>query len=462
MTNAFDETQPLPPQRGLGDALKISFVVLRALFALLLVAFFLTGVFTVNQNEIAVRMSFGKITGAGAGEALTPGSGPYFRWPSPVGEVVRVPTTDRLLRIDRSFVFQARNPGAPLAEQEPVPGQQDANFGLLLTGDRNIIYARYDVLYRVRPDDSVIAFLTRAGPEDPAAVERMEGEARLNALFANADVIVRTAVEEAVVADASSRTIDAIRANRSAEGVTQTDTQDAIRAAAQQTLDELDVGIELTSVTRPEATVPPSVRAAFDALNAALQFSATSVSNGEAFRRTTMTTTAGDAAEGLLLAIEAYDFADAAENEELLAAAEEAIERILGGEEVGLVLTTLAASVEDELLSQRLEAESVANASAVISGTAFEAVRRARTEASTLRRQAESLEERTMKLLPAFRDDPNRVRARLVLSTLRDILGRDEATVEYLPETERLVIQVPADPERARDAERRRLGISGE
>ncbi len=450
---------PPAEARTLGDALKISFRVLRVMFALLLVAFLLSGVFTVDQNEVAVRTAFGRITGGGAGQGLAPGSGPYFRWPSPVGEVVRVPTVERLLRIDQSFVFRPSNPGATLAEAEVQPGPPDPAFGFLLTGDRNIVYARYDVLYRIRPDD-VVAFLQKAGPADPAAVSRLEDEARIELLFAHADQLVRAAVEEAVVVDAAGRSIDAFRANRDAEGATQTDTQEAIRSATQRSLDSLEAGIEVTSVTRPEATVPPSVRAAFNALNAALQLQSNFVSQGQAERVSTLTTTAGEAGRALLLAIDAYDVADAAEDAELIDAATVAINTLLAGEPVGPVLTDLAQSFSaDDALAARLLAEAEASPGATVGGTAFEVVRRARGEATVLRSRAESLKTRTLNLLPAYEQDPVTIRNRLVLSTLRELLGSEGATVEYLPDTERVTVQVPPDAERQRDAERRRLGL---
>jgi membrane protease subunit HflK len=465
MSDAF-ETEPQDDQaagRSLGDALAISFKVLRVLFALLLVAFLLSGVFTVNSDEVAVRTAFGRITGGGEGQALQAGSGPYFRWPRPVGEVVRIPTAERELRINNAFAFQTNNLGSVLAEAQFARAPYDPQFGLLLTGDRNIVFARYRVLYQVRPEDA-IAFLQNAGPDDLAALASTEDPDN-NLLFARADEIVAAAVEEAIVADTASRDIEAFRSNRAAtadgdDAAAAEASQDTIRAKAQATLDRLGTGLRITNIYRPETTVPPPVRPSFDALNAALQIRSQIVSQSQAARRTTLTSVAGEASSALLLAIDAYDNADAAEDEATRDAAAETIRRILAGEPVAAPLRDLAADLDDDdPLRNLLLAEVERQPNATVSGRAFELISNARTDASTIRREAESLVNRTQSLLAEYERDPARVRARLLLATVRSILGRDSATVEYIPSIGRLNDVIPPDPDRPNEAERRQLGL---
>ena len=453
--------------RSLGDALVISFRVLRVLFALLLVAFLFSGVFTVDSDEVAVRTAFGRITGGGEGEELPGGSGPYFRWPRPVGEVLRIPTVDREIRIDDSFAFPTNNSGTNLAEAELGRGVEGVDYGQLLTGDRNIVYARYRVLYRVREGEAV-AFLQNAGPGDLAQLAATEDPGG-DLLFAQADRLVEAAVKEAVVADTASRDINSFRAGRSTteEGDDADDTdnavqlasQDAIQADAQALLDRLETGIEITSINRPETTVPPPVRGVFDDLNAALQQQSQIINQAQASRRSTLTAAAGDAAPALLLAIDAYDLADSTDDRELRRAADATIERILRGQPVAAPLQDLAAALEpDAPLRPRLLAEVERAPTATVGGSAFETVQTAEGNAVAIGRQARALVNRTQNLLGEYERDPGRVRARLLLTTVRDLLGRPDATVEFIPQSD-----PPRRPRptRSRTPPRRRTPPSG-
>jgi len=91
--NAAD-THPIPPpedagSRALNDALRSSLRILKVLMALVAFVVIFSGVFTVEPNEVAIVLRFGKPVGTGADQLLKPGL--HWAFPYPVDEIVRVP-----------------------------------------------------------------------------------------------------------------------------------------------------------------------------------------------------------------------------------------------------------------------------------------------------------------------------------------------------------------------------------
>jgi regulator of protease activity HflC (stomatin/prohibitin superfamily) len=479
-----EEARPDPVDqagRGLADALQRGFWLLRLLFVGLLAAFLLSGIFTVDADEVAVRTAFGRITGDAA---LTSEGGPYFRLPRPVGGVITVPTTERTLRLDRSFVFPFDDPRErnlteeqraardTLAELQPIPGQPGEG-GALLTGDRGIVYARYSVTYRVA--DAVAFVRGVAGPTDPARfVDLTDDAAGEELLFERADRMVRTAIEAAVVRDVSGRSVDELRRNLPASGVA---TEQTVAGMAQAALDDVDAGIDIVSVTRPEFTVPPQLglRERFAALTAAVSQRQELVDRGQAQRRARLTQVAGEGAEALLAAVEAYETADARqvaaldegevvpeESAALLDAADEAISRLLEAEEVAAVLRDLATSARpvDAELADRLIAQAAANEGRRVGGTAAGRVRDADARAATLVDDAEADARDARALAADYARDREGLRQRLFFSTLATILARPDVRVEAVTGT-RVVLSVSPDREADQQDERRRFNTNG-
>lgn len=191
---------------SLARALAVSFTVLRWVMVLLIAIFLASGFFTVAPDEVAVRTRFGQIIPGPEGEVLYPEGGPYFRWPAPVGQVYRIPTVPRLLRIDESFVFRAargRQSTRPLIELSQGPRLDPEYDGALLTGDQSIVHARYEVSYQVRPEDAArfVRKVASVADLDNADVSR-------NVVFRLADRLVRNAVEQAVVEDVAGTPLD--------------------------------------------------------------------------------------------------------------------------------------------------------------------------------------------------------------------------------------------------------------
>ena len=98
-----------PAQKALADALRVSFLILKIIMAGLVIYYvFIHPLFTVANNEKAVRLRFGHIVE----QNITEG-GPHFAWPYPIEEVIKINVSPRLVRLQRQFWFEP-DPGASM------------------------------------------------------------------------------------------------------------------------------------------------------------------------------------------------------------------------------------------------------------------------------------------------------------------------------------------------------------
>ncbi|MEE9403249.1 MAG: SPFH domain-containing protein [Algisphaera sp.] len=235
-THAADTPAVDPAQQSLADALKVSFWLLRALMIALVIAYVcFSGMYQVAENEAAVVTRFGKIVGAEDGtEVKAPGF--HFGLPFPIQEVVRVPTNERTLRVDRTFVYEDPGDSAQI-KMGPLNPEKD---GSLITGDANLVHARFITTYRVSdPKD----FITNVKD------------------MVQADRLVVTAVTQAAVHAVASVPADDVIAGRPNHP---DDPNHNMTVKAQRTLDELNTGITLSAVTIERPEMPAAVRDAYE------------------------------------------------------------------------------------------------------------------------------------------------------------------------------------------------------
>lgn len=510
--------------KSLADALAVSFRALRWVFVLLLILFLFSGVFTVQQNQVAVRTAFGRITsGANGIEVLTADGGPYFRLPRPIGEVFFIPTTERTLSLNDSFVFTVdpRNAGVRLSELTASGTYDPTKDNLLITGDRNIVHARYDVRYRVRPEGAADFVRNIAGPADGEDFATIADNPQV--LFEHAERLLKMVVEEAIVADVATRDIDGfIQGERGfaqpaaeleddestppvdpdtdpetpelpaeddepaaetpvdpgtssggLQGVTGTIetpssrvTEDTIKAAAQATLDRHNVGITIEDVTRTDFSPPPVVRFAFEALSNALQDQRRAISQGSQERTRILTQTAGSAFPAAIAIIDTYEVADrqlqANPDDETarqtLAAAETALTALFLGEPAGMVLTTLAETLSaDDPNRAELLAFAERSPDARVSGDAYDVVRGAETAATSIIKQTETEVERFNRLKAQYQQAPDLFKQQLFFATMSDIFSQPDVKIDVLRGTGVITLSDGEDPTRAEQDSQRAL-----
>ena len=472
---------------SLAGALAVSFKVLRVVLLGLILIFLLSGFFTVQPNEVAVRTRFGKIVprGGDGGEVLTADGGPYFRWPAPVGQVYRIPTGAQTLDLDTAFVFAAAaepaNRGKPLNEVNGPPTLDPEADGALLTGDKGLIHARFNVSYQIRPEGAA-DFVRNVA--DVAELDRNGDDPR--SIFRDAERLVRATVEQAIVADVAGTRLDALlTVGRADAAAAQTSPpaaaaetppaetppaatpaaaaapgtpapasvaqmQERVRSQAQRALDALDTGIQVLTVNAYQRGPPIAVRAAFNDLSIANQQRGNLSELATSYSRGQFTAAAGAAYTAVLAVIDVYEDADRTRDAspEFYKAAETALDAALDGRPMGQVLPPLADALPaDDPRRGQLASLARTFADQGLGGQASSTVNNARRDVTQYLADLQAEADAFDGLLKDYRKAPQTVRQQLFLRTLSSILSGSDATTEVLPGGRKIVrLLVNEDP----------------
>ena len=139
--------------QALSDALKSSFVVVRVVMAGLIILFFVSGIFTVGPQEVAIKLLFGAPTGTGDAALLKPGL--HWSFPFPVNEIVKIPR-GQVHTVVSSVGWYPVTPQQELSGQEPPAGGtlNPAADGYTLTADGNIMHVKATLRYYISDPDA--------------------------------------------------------------------------------------------------------------------------------------------------------------------------------------------------------------------------------------------------------------------------------------------------------------------
>ena len=171
--------------QALTEALSSSFKIVKVVMGLLLVVFVCSGFFTVEQQERAIILHFGRAVGEGEKALLGPGL--HWSFPYPIDEHVKVSITG-IQQVRSTIGWYATTPEQELAGTEPPPSGSlnPATDGYALTADNNIVHTRVTLAYRI---------------QDPI---------RYVFSFVNASNAVQNALDNALLFAASHFTVDDI------------------------------------------------------------------------------------------------------------------------------------------------------------------------------------------------------------------------------------------------------------
>ncbi len=134
--------------RALAEALRSSFALVKLMMIGLVIAFVVSGIFTVNPNEVAIVLRFGRPRGVGTDQLLQPGL--HWKLPYPIDEVVRVPVGEsRTLTSTTGWYFVTPQEEAQGTDPMKLPYLRPGVDGYVLTGDGNIVHARATLSYRI-------------------------------------------------------------------------------------------------------------------------------------------------------------------------------------------------------------------------------------------------------------------------------------------------------------------------
>jgi membrane protease subunit HflK len=387
-----------PAQAAARDALRVSFGLLKAIMAALVLYYLLlSGLVNIREQEKGVRLRFGKLVG-GAGEQVLEPGGPYFVLPYPIEEVVMVPTSPQQLELDQEFWYELT--GEELeGKAGPLDPEKD---GSLLTGDMNIIHSRWSVTYEV---DDVVKYAGNVG--DGPDAERL----------------VRMAAQEGVVFAVAGMGADALMKPQNI---------DAARVRAQGALDEMGTGMRIAAMSLKTAVYPLSVRSAVQAVLNAESERAKQIEEAREERDGILGGTAGEGHGALLALIEEYEAATSAGDAEKMGALEVELDRVLSG------------------LSIERGGQSYA-----IGGRVAEMMYEAETYRTQVVSQIKNEADYLNSLLPRYRENPSIILNRLWRDAQEEILTGDVETI-YLPRGQ-IYLELNRDPAVELEREKKRM-----
>ena len=295
--------------RSLSEALRISFVILKVIMVILVVAFLASGFKTVGSNEQALVLRFGKIVAAGAEEgqvALEPG--PHWVLPYPIDEVVKIPVQTQITLSINKFWYREDNaatPGRPetvrptlnpitegyaltRSEQASLDLSQPAQLTESEASDYSIVHTKWQVVYQIGNIEQFFrsVYIDEVRP----------GQVYLDVMKASVEPLIQSIVDDAIVDALTHYTID--------QALQSTDTIPRnVRQLAQTKLNAIGSGIEITSVRLTEATWPKQVREAFQAFITAGQESGKVRTEAQTYADNTLNNAAGRVARELFDAV---------------------------------------------------------------------------------------------------------------------------------------------------------------
>jgi membrane protease subunit HflK len=307
-----------PAGRSLSEALRISFVILKVIMVVLVIAFLVSGFKTVGPGEKALVLRFGAIRGVGDERVLEPGA--HWVFPYPIDEMVKIPVKEQIsLPIDTFWYRLTRDdiigsgprPPRPIPEKlnpltdgycltrsEPATGEDVERAYASALGeaaivgaegsDYNIVHTMWQVNYQI---DNVEKFF-----ENVYVRETAPGQVYIDVLKTSVAPLLKSVVDNAVVTSLVNYTID--------EALQSTDTiRRDVAQMAQRHLDAIDSGIRLSSVQLVDVEWPKQVNDAFEAFITATQTSQQTVSEARSYAEKTLQDTAGRVADLLYEAV---------------------------------------------------------------------------------------------------------------------------------------------------------------
>lgn len=404
-----------PANQSLSEALGLVSKILNVAMLALAGVFLLSGLTSIRENEVGVRLLFGRVVGSDLR------SGFQFSWPYPLGEVVKVDTGLQSMSIDRAFW------PAVQADQQNLPVQQLVQLhsrhlrvardgdGANITGDENLAHTKWRVTY------------TRAKPIEFArnVLSEADRQTEMN--------IVRSAVQRGVVHAIASMRIDDLLKQSSGEGQQGTLSMRA-REVAQQFLDQIGSGLEISKLDLVERTPPFLLYNDFSGVQSAEQRAADQRSKAEAEAQSRLNVSAGEAAPVLVRLISQYELAIEAGKTEQAASLLSGIYAVMDGR---------GTTIDGVEIKPR------------VSGNVVVLLNDAREFASSIvsRRKAELAAFESS--LVQFKSNPSLVINREWSNAMRDFMARDNTEIVSLPPSVRWYrLMMNRDPVVVREIER--------
>jgi membrane protease subunit HflK len=290
--------------KSLSDALRISFVILKIIMIVLIIAFLASGFKTVGSDEQALVLRFGKIHGVGEERMLGPG--PHWVFPYPIDEIIKIPVERMVnLPINSFWYYQTKEEllGEDLKKRSR-PGEKldPIRDGYCITrsekqkdtiadsdgSDYNIVHCKWQIAYKI--DDPERFF------RNVYVADTKPGEAYFDVITQTVNPLLENLFEDSVVTAMVDYTID--EAIKSQDRIPK-----HVAKLLQEKLDRIESGIKIVSVYLTDITWPRQVDEAFAASIKASQSSQKAISEARTYAGNTLNEAAGPVAERLFPAL---------------------------------------------------------------------------------------------------------------------------------------------------------------
>ncbi len=288
--------------RSLSDALKISFIVLK-LIMIALVIFFVASAFeTVGSDEEAIVLRFGKMRG----EVLKSRSVPYWIFPYPIEEMIKIPVKKKIdLDVDSFWYFQTEaeklsdtkkqvRGDAPL--QPTIDGyclvrgeEKEKVAGSLSESDYNIVHCKWRLIYQIDNPKEFFknVYVQRAKP----------GEVYFDVIKRSINPLIQDIIESSVVTAMVHYTIDEAMFKKVGT------VSEHVRRLVQTRLDNIESGITVVSIQLFDITWPLQVDRAFQESITAFQIKQTRVNEAKTYSQKILNEAGGPVTVSLLGAL---------------------------------------------------------------------------------------------------------------------------------------------------------------
>ena len=284
--------------RTLSEALRVSFIILKVIMIVLVIAFLASGFRTVGSDEQALVLRFGKIRGVGEERILGPGL--HWVFPYPIDEIVKIPVEKKVnLAIDSFWYFQTRREllgektTRPPATLDPVldgycitrSEKQSLATAASDGSDYNIIHCKWQLTYQI---DDPERFFRNVYVEDVKP-----GQIYFDVITGSVTPLLEDLIEDAVVTAMVNYSIDEVMFERVAR------VTEHVKKLLQDNLNKIDSGIKVVSVDLTKSIPPRQVHGAFLASLKASQDRQKAISEAKTYAERTLSEAAGAVADEL-------------------------------------------------------------------------------------------------------------------------------------------------------------------